>query len=306
MKNVEQLIDMSRKLTGNTRYDSNSGVPQEVFVQYLQNAQDALIKEITNSNSKYFKKKEIVTVVNGQARYDYPTSCIIQHIDNISWTDSLNGNNTYWQPLYKSVEKEAVSITPGYPYSYIPYQDGVYMNPPLQYGFLQFSYLSTVLGAQKKAGKVKSRLIATGNILSSLELDPSEKSYDEKEINSDYFLCVTDKIGNIKASNVPYNSITAGVFNLDSYTLPSGQSIDVGDFILVGRYKTNVPQFPDLCESYLLKHMNYEAKYGDSSNWTDKYFQDLERSFASLLYLFATKSSDITEIPITNIDYLGL
>ncbi|HAB98238.1 MAG TPA: hypothetical protein DCE71_00230 [Parachlamydiales bacterium] len=66
MRRVEQLIDIARKLSQNTRYDENAGVPQDVFVQYLNNAQDSLVMEIQNLKTKYFFKTQIVDVVAGQ------------------------------------------------------------------------------------------------------------------------------------------------------------------------------------------------------------------------------------------------
>lgn len=307
MRTVEQFISISREQTGNTRYDSNSGISQRLFVQFLQNAQDALSMAITNANSKYFKKPQTVTIVPGQAKYDYPTDCIVQRIDTIQWMDQLNGSN-YIKNLDLCVDKEIVTTTPAYPFGYIPQNDGYILNPPILNGYLKVTYLSTVLKVAKKAGKVKFVTVNTGNVLAAIGLDINEKSYDAKEINDDYYFCVTDKLGNIKAANIPYNSIAdgTGVFNLDSYTMGSGETIAVGDYILVGRNTTNVPQFPDLAESYLLKYMNYSAKYGDSSNWTEAYLKDLDNTFSALVSIFAFKSNDIKSVPITNTDLLGM
>lgn len=306
MRTVEQLISMSREQTGNQRYDSNSGTSQRLFVQYLQNAQDALSMEVTNAASKFFKKTETVTIVSGQEKYDFPTDCIVQRIDTIQWLQNLSGS-AYFQTLELCTDKERVNIQPGYPFGYIPENDGYVLNPPIQNGFLKVTYLATVLRAAKKSGKVKAVTINTGNVLASLTVDVNEKSFDESEINDDYFLCVTDKLGNIKAANIPYNSVqTTGTFNLDNYTMGASETIEVGDFILVGRNTTNVPQFPDLCESYLLKYMNYSAKYGDSSGWTKEYKEDLKETFGSLISLFAGKSNDNKQIPITSFDFLSM
>lgn len=302
MRNTEQIIQMARKLSRNERYDSTSGVPQDVFVQYLNNAQDTLIKEITNLKTKFFKKQLVVDVVANQEKYSYPEDCIVQHLDTVQWTDTVSG--TYWQTLYKSYTKEKITLQPGYPFAYIPYNDGFYLNPPIVRGKLWIAYETTVPKAQKKAGLIQAVTITSG-VLTAMTLDIANSTYDQAEINSDFFMCIVDKYGTIKARNIPYNSIAAGVFNLDSYTLAATDSISVGDYILVGKYTCNVPQFPDICESFIIKHMVYDAKYSDASSWSQEAKDDMMRSFALLSGVFATNSDDIDNVQISNLDYLG-
>ncbi len=302
MKTVEQLIEASREETGNTRYDSNSGLSQKLFVRKLQNAQNSLVISINNAHAKYFKKSTIVPVVNGQLKYDYPSDVVLQFLDTVLWSQRQSSNS--WTALYLMTDKELQTATVGSAFGYIPEADGIVMNPPPRDGYLKMTYMFAPLNVQKKSGQVKTRIIQTGNILKALELDTTEKSYDECEINSDYFLCVTDKHGNIKARNIPYNSVESGQLNLDAFTMPAGETVDVGDFVLVGKNTTNVPKLPDICETYLLKYMNYEVKYGDSSNWTKEYREDLDRHFSNIASLFAKRSADISRIPITNTNYL--
>lgn len=303
MRTTEQLIDISRKLSKNTRYDSNSGIPQDVFVQFAQNAQDSLVKQITNLKTKYFKKQFVVDVVANQEVYSYPSDCLAQHLDTIQWTDSQNG--TYWQTLYKSYTKEKITLQPGYPFSYIPYEDGIHLNPPITTGKLWLTFIRALPKVQKRSGKIQALSINNTNQIVAMTLDSTEATYDENEINQDYFLCVVDKYGAIKASNIPYNSITGGVFDMIPYTLTATDSIAVGDYILVGKYSCNKPEFPDICESYIIKHMVYDAKYNDSSQWSQEAKDDMARSFTELSGVFAALSDDITEIPITSLDYIG-
>lgn len=303
MRTVEQLILMARKLSRNERYDSNSGVPQDVFVQYVQNAQDTLLKEITNLKTKYFKKQIVQDVVSNQEKYSYPDDLLVQHIETIQWTDSISG--TYWQTLYKSYTKEKITLQPGYPFSYVPYNDGFYLNPPIVRGKLWISYETTLPRVQKRSGKITSISLASG-VLSGITVDSTSDFYDQTQINSDFYLCIVDKFGAVKAKNIPYDSVSSGVFTMSPYTLKTTDSIAVGDCILVGKDTCNVPQFPDLCESFLIKHMVYDAKYTAASQWSQEAKQDMIDSFKSLSQIFADNSSDITQVQITNLDYIGV
>jgi len=67
-----------------------------------------------------------------------------------------------------------------------------------------------------------------------------------------------------------------------------------------------MPDFPDICESYILKHAVYEAKYGDSSQWNQEAKADMNMNLSQLVASFGSMSDDNIEIAITNLDYLSL
>lgn len=302
MRRVEQLIDMARKLSNNTSYDSNSGVSQDVFVQYFKNAQDALMMEVINLKTKYLLKQEFVTVVPNQERYDYPSDLFMQHIDTIQWLDQQQG--TYYQTLYKSYTKEKVTTTSSYPFGYVMQNDGYHLNPPIASGVLQITYNKKLPTLQKRAGQITVATVNGSNQLTALTV-ATAGSYDESEINNDYFLCVVDKYGQQKAVNIEYTSVTGGVFTLSPFTLDTGETISVGDYICVGKDCVNIPLWDDICENYLLKHAVYEAKYGDVSKWTKEALNDMSMSFQKLSGCFGTLSDDLSSIPITNLDLIG-
>lgn len=303
MRRVELLIDVARKLSQNTRYDSQSGIPQDVFVQFLNNAQDSLVMEVQNLKTKYFKKQIIVPVVPSQEKYSWPDDCYMQHVDTIQWTDSLTG--TYWQTLFKTTTKEKITIQPGYPFAYVPHEDGFYLNPPIKSGSLYVTYVRTPKRLQKRAGKINVATIV-GTDLTALEVDETEASFDLSEINSQNYLCVVDKFGKVKASNILYDSCnSSGVFTLSAFNLGT-QTIAVGDYVIIGQDCINIPDWEtDMIEGYLIKHMVYEAKYGDSSSWTAQALNDMQMYFQKLSGSFAVLSDDISDIPVTNLSYIG-
>lgn len=302
MRRVELLIETARKLSQNTRYDATSGIGQDIFVQFLNNAQDSLVMEIQNLKTKYFRKTEIIPAVPNQEVYAWPSDCYIQHLDTIQWTDNANG--TYWQTLYKTATKEKITLQPGYPFAYIPYEDGFHMNPPIQSGSLYVTYMRTPKRLAKRSGQITVATVSSGN-LTALTVNPSEESFDLSDISSQNYLCVVDKFGNVKTSNVVYDSCSvSGVFTLSPFALGT-QSISVGDYICIGQNVTNLPELSTICEGYLLKHMVYEAKYGDSSAFTTQAQKDLDMYFSKLSGSFATLSDDISSVVISNLDYIG-
>lgn len=301
MQRLENLITIVRKLSQNTRYDENSGIPQDVFVQHFNDAQDFLMKQVQNLKTKFFLKTVEVPVVPGQSIYPWPKDCYIRSMETIQWSDASKG--VYYTNLSKTVTKERVTSQVGYAFGYTPKHEGVEMNPPIQTGILYFTYERTLPKLQKRSGKITVATMA-GDDLTALSVDIGAP-YDQEEINSDFFLCVCDKFGNIKARDIQYDSVANGVFTLDPFALSPGESVSVGDYILVGKNTCNVPEWPDICESFLRKYAVYQAKYGDSSKWSAEALKDMETEFNLLSGSFAHLSEDITEIPITNLDYIG-
>ncbi len=303
MKRLEQLITIARELSGNTRYDTDSGVSQNVFVQYFNTAQDSLLKQVVNLKSKYLlKTSDAISVVSGQETYSYPYDLYIQNIDTIRWSN--NTSNAYFQTLSKCVPKEKVTSSLGFPYGYILEKDGYHLNPPINTGYLYLDYIQTLPRLQVKNGAVTAVTLNGSNVLSALTVSTSG-AYSTAAINDDYYLCVVDKHGIQKARNIEYTSETAGVFTLSSQTLGDDQTIAVGDYITIGKNTSNLPSWPDICESFLIDFVVYSAKYGDSSKWSAEAKQYMTDAFLLLSGSFATPSDDLCEIPITNYDYSG-
>jgi hypothetical protein len=284
MRRVELLIDMSRKETGNTRYGDDSGIPQDVYVQRLNNAQDELLKQIVNLKTKYLLTSEIVPVVPGQTIYDYPEMCYMQHVDTIQWYDSSTG--AYYQTLVKSFVKEMVNNITGYAFGYTPYMDGIHLNPPINNGYLNVIYAKAPPRLQKRNGQITVATIVGSN-LTALSINTATPGIDETEIENYNYLCVVDRAGNVKTKNIPYDSYSAGTFTLSPFALGT-QTLAVGDYVIIGENCTNLPQWPDICESFLLKFLNYETKYGDASSWTKAVQEDMSKTFDTLSGSFAT------------------
>jgi hypothetical protein len=95
------------------------------------------------------------------------------------------------------------------------------------------------------------------------------------------------------------------VFTISPFDLGTS-TIAVGDYILVGENCVNKPDWADeIVEGYLIKHMVYEAKYGDSSAWTDQARADMNSYVQKLSASFSRPSDDVSQVPITDLSYIG-
>lgn len=299
MRYLEQLIDRSRELSQNTRYDANSGVSQKMFVQFLQNAQDFITREIITQKSKYLLKKSIVAVVNGQEEYDYPSDIVLQGIDTLEWsTDQIS-----WTFMEKNIPKDRFTTTTGYPFGYICTREKVVLTPPVTGGYLRFTYNGKPKRLESRSAKVLS---VVGTPITSINTDSAYTAQDLTYVSEFDSITVISKAGVIKVANMPITSTGTNVITIPSYTLGSGEAIAAGDFILAGGLSANIPQFDDLIESFLILHTTYQAKYGDSSQWSKAVAEDVASHFKQLSACFGTLSEDFNHIPILNSDYLTM
>lgn len=299
MKRVEPLIDLVRQITGNTRYDSNSGISQSVMALYLNNAQDELMKAMVDSKTKFLQKEAVVSVVNGQQEYNYPSDIYLQNIDTMQWTQ----DNISFVNMTRGYTKYRFNNQNAYAFGYYTKNSGYVLTPPLTTGSLYINYMRKLPRMAVRSGTISAVTIAGGN-LTALSVSTSG-FYNAAEIASDNFLCVVDYLGNIKLAGVQYSAESGGVFTIVS-TAITGSNPAVGDYIVIGKYATNIPELPDICEGFLLKYAEYNVKYGDASRWSTEIAKDMMLTASSLVESISSNNQDTNEILITNYDYLNL
>lgn len=299
MRYLEQLIDRARENSQNTRYDANSGVSQRTFTQFFQNAQDFMTKEIINTKGKYLLERTVIPVVNGQEPYDYPQGLVLQGIDTIEWSQ----DQTYWTYLEKCIPKDQQTSMTGYPFGYVLSRRQFFVTPFINYGYLRINYNKRPNRLEKRSAKVTG---TAGTPITAITLDSAFAGDDQSYINEFSSITIVDRDGVPKVANIPITSCSGNTIVVPNYTLQTGEAIAAGDFVLAGGYSTNQPDFDDLVESFLILYATYQAKYGDSSQWTDTTLKDVSQQAQQIIGAFATLSEDVSHIPIINTDFLSL
>lgn len=303
MRRLELLIEEARDLSQNAAYDSDSGLSQNVFVRYFKNAQDVIVREINKTKSKYFLKEKIYSTVGNQEEYSWPSDIFLHNVDTLEYSE----NGSDYVSLEKVFSKDRNSGTNGYAFGYVSREDGFLLAPPVSSGgYLRLNYIRNPNAPQKRCGIISSVTTSSGQI-TAITLNTGESSFDATLINKENYLCVVDKKGTQKVVDVEYTSVNSGtgVFTMSAHTLLDGESVSIGDYICVGERVTNKIELPDICESFLVQHVVYQVKFGDSSKWTEAARQEMGSHLAQLVASFAKNSDDVSEIAITNFDYLG-
>ena len=304
MRRLELLIDTARELTQNTRYDADSGISQKLFVEYFNHASAALNRLVTNAKSKWFMKEVLVPVVQGQELYAWPKHIFLYNIDTMEWSD----NRTDYITMYRGMVKDRFNTTVGYPYGYIPRNDGFLLAPTLNSGTLRLNYIKQPSRLEIRAGLISAVTINGSNQITALTISPTDPTFNPTYLNRDNFICVVDKFGKQTARHIVFNSVnvTTGVFSIDPFTLETGDTVAIGNYVVSGYDSTNLPEYPTTAEDFLKKHVEYECKYGDASKWSEEAKQDLIAIGQQILDSFGIMTDDVVQIPIINADYLWL
>ena len=306
MKRVELLINEVRELTGDQRSDASTGPSQYVMVRALKNAQIELYKLIANCKEKTFSKEKIIPVVPNAERYDYPDDMFLQNVVNLQWRNNPGGNVDFIN-LYQLDSRDRVTTLNGYPFGYMRRGDGILTIPPLATGSLRLTYIKRIPDLEKRSGKISSVTVSNGSV-TAMTLDASESSFDAKYINDLQAICIVDRYGKSKALNLEIMSVDPGTGVI---TFPTPQSlgdgsVSVGDYVTAGFWTYNLSEMPDVCENYFIKYATYQIRYGDASNWTKEAVNDLAMTAESAVESFKDPQHDITEVLITNTDYMDL
>jgi hypothetical protein len=303
LERLERLIDEARVLSQNQKYDADSGVSQDTFVRYFKNAQDIIVREMVNVKSKYLLKEKIYDTVSNQERYSYPHDIYLHNIDTLEYSE----NSLDYIFLEKVYSKDRKSGFTGYAYGYTTREDGFYVIPTLTGGKkLRLSYIRNPNQPQRRMGKISNITISNGQI-TAITLDTTDSSFDPTALSKYDFFCIVSRKGEQKVKAVEFTSVNSitGVVTLPAHTLEAGETAAIGDYVCGGKYVTNKIELPDTCESFLILHASYEAKYGDSSQWSNEARNLMSAHLAQLILSFSKNSDDISEVIITNYDYLA-
>jgi len=306
MRTAEQLITVSRRATGNQDWTPTAGVQDEEFLQALNDAQEEIHSIINSLFPTILMTEKYQDVTIGNETYAIPSDCYMgTRIDNISYSPS--GLDQDFYPIRKGSLKERIDGINGNPSFYLRQGSNLIIQPPPQQGGrLRIVYQKTIPYLDITRGTVDSVTLTT-NTITSLVLSTSV-SLDADALNEQPYITVCDKYGNIKMQNIKIDSVSGvtGVVTITpGFTFESGETIEVGDYVLRGKYSTILSQLPDICEKYLLEYCNMRIFVRDSSTDQQEVAALMSKIENTLRMAFSEPDNDPDRIPIIDPFYLG-
>lgn len=306
MRTVEQLIQASRRATGNLDFSENAGVADEEFLQALNDGQEEIHALINLNFPTILMAVKIQQIFANVDSYAIPSDCYMgTRLDYLEYSPS--GLSSDYYPIRKGSVKERINGQSGNPAYYIRQGSSVIMQPPPQNGgYLRMTYQKAIPVLDKKRGQVAAVSLGTSTI-NSLTLDTTTE-LDAAGLEEQNFITIVDKNGLVKMRYIPIDGVdqSTGVVTVSSgFVFEAGETIDVGDSAVRGKYSSTHSQLPDICEKYLLEYCNMRIFVRDSSTDQAEIAVLMQKIEATLKQAFAEPDNDPDRIPIIDPSFLG-
>lgn len=285
MRRLEFLIEAVRESTDNT--DSN-GISNNEIVGYFNDAQKYIYTMIFKNNPyvDFFKKQEVYDA-NTTGKYDLPEDCFAENaISMVEGRYSLTENNDGFSRIKPITESEVA-----YMFGYFTRNNQVIIsgqNNIAQLQQVRVTYFKQPKSVDIRRGKVDE---IDGDDVTLTNFDPTAPKLDDH-----YSTC--NKYGIQEVKGIYSESLISPLEVED----PTG--IEEGQYLLSGKNSTNVPEFPDACEPYLLDYVRqriYTRNNYDDAN-KQMFFTEQQRS--EILSIFSKNKKDDDVVPITDYGFL--
>lgn len=307
MKRIELLITQSRKATENVDFSDTSGIDDEEFLQYFNDAQREIQAMIAVMFPDVFQKEYTVSVTSGTESYTIPSDAFLgTRVDLVEFSPTTYDRDYY--PLKKGSKYERINHTFAAPAYYIRQNNKILLQPiPQGGGKLRVLYQRRLPILDKRRGTVAS-ISSTGTLLNSITLDTTQYIDATNIVEQDY-ITVVDKYGTIKTKQIPVLSAsdTSGVIAIDgTFNFDTGETIDAGDYVLRGPVSTTHSELDDFCEQFLYEYCDLRINIRDSNDDANQVSALLQRFEASIQKAFAEPDGDVERVALLDNQYLGV
>lgn len=309
MKRIELLIEEARRTSLNKEYSTTIGISQEEFLRFANEAQRVLFREIIKANPNFFNADLEEAAVAGQEEYVLSNRIHAGRIERVEF--SSTGQVKDYYELDKRSIQERSSYVGGNPIGYIRRGKSILLQPTPQAssGQIRYTFVEKPKELQIRRAKV-SAVTDSGTQVTALTLLAADLAiYDPgNELAKHNYLSIVDRDGEVKMSGIEYDSINTGtgVVTLSAFTYASGETIAVGDWVILGASSSNVSVLGDEdVDDYLINSMIYKAMSRDNSVLGAQEKAKADEILISIIESFAD-DGDVMEIPILQIDDMDM
>jgi hypothetical protein len=301
MRRAELLLTQVQRATENERGSGTAdGISPEEYYQYFTDGLRAIQRAIVGPNSKAFRTYTTWSA-DGTEDYDLPFDYFARNqIATLEYSQSGNAQDYY--KLEKRTQLERFSET-GAPSQYVMEGKRILVNAYPATGTFRLTYVALLPAVDKRRGTVASKTLTSG-VLSALTITPSGAFVAADYLLADH-LCIVDFNGNITCRKIPYTAVSgAGVLTIQgtTYTVPTGSSIAVGDYVCLGEYATTHFQIDDQAEDFLLAYCQKRIFNRDSSSDAVEMDAEMRGMLAAIVEVYSD-DADTDEVPVTNYNY---
>jgi hypothetical protein len=310
MRRVELLIEQSRRATESQNFSEEAGIQDSEFLEYLNNAQDRIFSRILSTYPDEFLAEDEQDAIIGTESYSIPSDAFMKtKVKTVEYSQSGQARDYYF--LDQSVLRERYHGTSGNPCAYIRRNNKVLLQPaPSTAGSIRICYTRKINRLDKRRGTVSAVTLDSGTkTITSLTLDTTNLSANDiEDIEALGYICVVDKDGVIQMKDIPVSDIDqdTGLITLDgSFTYVTGETIAVGNYIVMGKNTSTHSELDDSCERYLIAHCDWKVLKRDSSQDSIEQSSELNDILSEIVDSYKDVDDDVDLVPILDTEYFS-
>lgn len=309
MKRIDLLMNEARSSTENTEYTSETGVQDSEFLRAFNDGQDRIQSLILNTYPKMFQKESLKVATANSPWVNIPSDVFMDsRIEKVEYSPS-GAENDFYILEAKTTDGRVVQSA-GHPSTYIRQSRRILLNPkPSGAGTVRFTHQKAFPRLDLRRGRVSAVTLDEPNLeVDSLTLDTTLLTDDNVTyLNEQEYITVIARDGTIKMKNIPITEVNSstGTVMIDTFNYESGETIEVGDYVVGGKYATTHSELPDICERYLLQFCQWRILKRDSSSDSAESNQELKEMEQEIVESYSQADHDVHGIPILDGSYLN-
>jgi len=309
MQRVELQIERVRRETENEEFTETTGIQDQEFVDFLNDAQKDMQSAIARQHQNVFIAEDLQDVVSGQEAYALPDDIFLDNrITNVWYSDT--GKSRDNRRLRSGTLTERIFDRSNVPALYIR-RTGEILLSPIPRSFvangLTINYVRKLPELDVRRAQISAITLDTNTRqITSLTLDTTS-DFQRDELLKDAYMCIVDRKGVQTMSRIEFTDIdpNTGVVTVESgFTYREGETAENGFYVVRGYNATNVSDLPDTCERYLIQYSNWKAFKRDSSADSGEGSQELLSMRDELVGVFAQVDDDVKHIAIDDTQFI--
>lgn len=307
MKSVDKIVTAVRLRTRNQdyTYDSatgiyTSGISTDLFLQFINDAQDHLQAILFDCASSLFITSEILNLVDGTAEYK-PAVSVYGGVGYISvHANSASNTTDFGSPLRMCTPRELRDIK-AFPSEWTPVSGYVRLSPipASSSGCVRARFYGELDDLDIRRGKVSGTPTGVSVVLAATGPVPDQYALENADV-----ICISDAVGNIMLRNGIVASYTTGTktialaANVSTY-LATGYTLAslANGYVTIGENSTTNSKLPNNCERYLRTYCHKRIMTVDESNTSIEEDEELKKIETALQAVYAIENRDVGEIP---------
>lgn len=308
MRRCQQLITVIRRQSENVQIDPDDGIGDDEVIQFMNDGQERLEAAIIRTHEKAFAADSFVDLVADQEIYVLPFGTFINH-NIITVEYSFTGQATDYIPLRRGKLIERTSFR-GFPSMYIPRVREIIVNPIADRSITSGLRITTNPKHPRmdKRRGIVTAVTLSGSAVTNLVVNATsgDVPYNPSDFEEFDRISVVDADGNQQMKNIPLDSANSnGTLTVrSSFTFETGETIAIGDYVVLGENATTHLQMPQICEKYLIEYGSWKMLMRDSSADSTEQAVVVGAVEKDIVDSFAEISGDVDRIPIINADNL--